>query len=110
MTARATFACACSALYIHYATLMGVVISGFDWDDDNVLHIERHQFTPKRSKKFLQAITRSGELVNSYTLVWAKPLMADWPLSFFRRLSGGLIRVVTARDMEDGERRLFRRK
>jgi len=23
-----------------------VVVSGFDWDDDNVLHIERHQFTP----------------------------------------------------------------
>jgi uncharacterized DUF497 family protein len=28
----------------------------------------------------------------------------------FRRLSGGLIRVVTARDMEEKERRLFRRK
>ena len=22
-----------------------MVISGFDWDDDNVFHIERHQFT-----------------------------------------------------------------
>jgi len=28
----------------------------------------------------------------------------------FRRLPKGLIRVVTARDMEDDERRLFRRK
>jgi len=36
----------------------------------------------------------------------------DGRLAFvvFRRLSGGLIRVVTARDMEDNERRLFRRK
>jgi hypothetical protein len=24
-----------------------VVISGFDWDDQNVLHIERHQFSPE---------------------------------------------------------------
>jgi hypothetical protein len=24
-----------------------VVISGFDWDDNNVLHIERHQFSPE---------------------------------------------------------------
>jgi hypothetical protein len=24
-----------------------VVISGFDWDDDNVFHIEQHQFTPE---------------------------------------------------------------
>jgi uncharacterized DUF497 family protein len=36
----------------------------------------------------------------------------DGRLAFivFRRLRGGLIRVVTARDMEDSERRLFRRK
>ena len=39
-------------------------------------------------------------------------LTRDGRLAFvvFRRLSGGLIRVVTARDMEDNERRLFRRK
>jgi uncharacterized DUF497 family protein len=24
-----------------------VVISGFDWDDDNIFHIERHEFTPE---------------------------------------------------------------
>jgi uncharacterized DUF497 family protein len=36
----------------------------------------------------------------------------DGRLSFvvFRRLSQGLIRVVTARDMDDSERRVFRRK
>jgi uncharacterized DUF497 family protein len=36
----------------------------------------------------------------------------DGRLAFvvFCRLSRGLIRVVTARDMEDSERRLFRRK
>jgi uncharacterized DUF497 family protein len=36
----------------------------------------------------------------------------DGRLAFvvFLRLSGGLIRVITARDMDDTERRLFRRK
>jgi hypothetical protein len=24
-----------------------VVISGFEWDDDNIFHIERHAFTPE---------------------------------------------------------------
>jgi hypothetical protein len=24
-----------------------VVISGFDWDHENILHIERHQFSPE---------------------------------------------------------------
>jgi uncharacterized DUF497 family protein len=28
----------------------------------------------------------------------------------FRRLSGGMIRVITARGMDESERRLFRRK
>ena len=28
----------------------------------------------------------------------------------FRRLSGGLVRVIAARDMDASERRLFRRK
>jgi hypothetical protein len=23
-----------------------VLISGFDWDDDNILHIARHEFSP----------------------------------------------------------------
>jgi uncharacterized DUF497 family protein len=36
----------------------------------------------------------------------------DGRLAFvvFQRLRGGLIRVITARDMDDSERRLFRRK
>jgi len=36
----------------------------------------------------------------------------DGRLAFvvFRRLSGGLVRVITARDMDANERRLFRRK
>ena len=24
-----------------------VVITGFDWNDDNVLHIDKHEFTPE---------------------------------------------------------------
>jgi uncharacterized DUF497 family protein len=50
-----------------------VVISGFEWDDDNTSHIERHEFTPEEVEE-------------------------------------GLVRVITARNMEPGERRLFLRK
>jgi len=24
-----------------------VVVSGFEWDDENIFHIERHAFTPE---------------------------------------------------------------
>ena len=65
----------------------------------------------KRSKKSLAAAiykvrrTRQG-------LYIALGETLDGRLAFvvFRRLSKGMIRVVTARDMENGERRLFRRK
>jgi hypothetical protein len=29
-----------------------VVISGFDWDDDNLFHIARHEFTPEVEEVF----------------------------------------------------------
>src|SRR6266567_540727 len=34
-----------SVSYIQPATIGLVVISGFEWDDDNIFHVERHEFT-----------------------------------------------------------------
>ena len=86
-----------------------MVISGFEWDDDNVLHIERHQFSHEEVEEVFAGDykvrrTRHG------SSPWAKRWTAVWHLSVFRRLPEGLIRVVTARDMDDSERRMFRRK
>ena len=36
-----------SVSYIQSATLDLVVISGFEWDEDNILHVEGHRFTPE---------------------------------------------------------------
>ena len=87
-----------------------VVISGFDWDDDNILHIERHEFTPEE----VEEVFASGHKVRRtrQKLYVALGMTADGRLAFvvFRRLPGGLIRVITARDMDDSERRIFRRK
>jgi hypothetical protein len=60
-----------------------VVISGFDWDNDNLLHIERHQFTPEEVKEVLPAIIKFGELVRSFILPWAKLSTGDWRLWSF---------------------------
>jgi uncharacterized DUF497 family protein len=99
-----------SVLYIRYATLSVVVISGFDWDDDNVLHIERHQFTPDEVEEVFAGDYKVRRTRQKLYVALGQTL--DGRLSFvvFRRLSAGLIRVVTARDMEISERRLFRRK
>ncbi len=84
-----------------------MVISGFDWDDDNILHIERHEFTAEEVFAGAHKVRRTRQ--RRYIALGET---FDGRLAFvvFRRLPRGLIRVVTARDMEDSERRLFRRK
>jgi uncharacterized DUF497 family protein len=87
-----------------------VVISGFEWDDDNVEHIERHDFTPEEVEEVFAGAykvrrTREGRYV-------ALGETLDGRLAFvvFQRLPQGVVRVITTRDMEPNERRLFRRK
>jgi hypothetical protein len=56
-----------------------LVISGFDWDDDNILHIERHEFTVE---EVFAGATRSGAPVRGVTSPWEKPSTAGWLLWF----------------------------
>jgi uncharacterized DUF497 family protein len=87
-----------------------VVISGFDWDDDNVLHIERHQFTPEEVEEVFGGGYKVRRTRQRLYVALGETMDGRLALVVFRRLSKGLIRVVTARDMEDSERRMYRRK
>lgn len=86
------------------------MISGFTWDDDNILHIGRHRFTPEEVEEVFAGDYRVRRARDRRYI--GLGMTFDGRLTFvvFRRLAGGLIRVITARDMDDGERRLFRRK
>ena len=88
----------------------GVVISGFDWDDDNVLHIARHQFTPDEVEEVFAGDYKVRRTRQRLYIALGETLDGRLAFVVFRRLSGGLIRAVTARDMDDSERRMFRRK
>jgi uncharacterized protein len=99
-----------SDLYILYATLAVVIFSGFDWDDDNILHIGRHQFSPEEVEEVFAGGHKVRRTRHKLYIALGETLDGRLALVVFRRLPGGLIRVVTARDMDDGERRLFRRK
>jgi len=57
-----------------------VVISGFDWDDANVSHIVRHQFTPEEVEEVFAGDYKVRR-IRSYTLLWVKPSTVDWDLS-----------------------------
>ena len=87
-----------------------MVVSSFEWDDDNILHIDRHEFTPEEVEEVFAGdhkVRRTGE--KRYVALGET---LDGRLAFvvFRRLPGGMVRVITARNMDASERRLFRRK
>ena len=87
-----------------------MAISGFDWDDDNVLHIERHEFTPEEVEEVFAGNYKVRRTRQRLYIALGETLDGRLAFVVFRRLRGGVIRVVTARNMEDKERRLFRGK
>jgi len=87
-----------------------VVISGFEWDDANVEHIERHEFTPAEVEEVFAGNHKVRRARQKRYIALGETLDGRLAFVVFRRLPGGLVKVITARDMEDSERRLFRRK
>jgi uncharacterized protein len=87
-----------------------VVISGFEWDDDNTFHIDRHEFTPQEVEEVFAGDHKVRRTRQKRYIALGQTLDGRLAFVVFRRLSAGLVRVVTARDMDERERRLFRRK
>ena len=87
-----------------------MVISGFDWDDENVLHIERHQFSPGEVEEVFDGDHKVRRARQGQYIALGETIDGRLAFVVFRRLSKGVIRVVTARDMENNERRQYRRK
>lgn len=96
--------------YIRCGTLSSVAISGFDWDDANVQHIERHQYTPDEVEEVFAGAYRVRRTRKKLYIALGETLSGRLAFIVFRRLQRGTIRVITTRDMDDSERRLFRRK
>ncbi len=87
-----------------------MVISGFEWDDDNVFHIERHEFSPDEVEEVFAGDYKVRRTRQKLYIALGETFDGRLAFVVFRRIGGGAVRVVTARDMEDKERRLFRRK
>ncbi len=87
-----------------------MVISGFEWGDDNIFHIERHQFTTEEVEEVFAGEYKVRRTRQKRYVALGETLDGRLAFIVFRRLPGGLVRVITARDMDPSERRLFRRK
>jgi hypothetical protein len=87
-----------------------VVISAFEWDDGNVAHIERHDLTTEEVEEVFAGNHKVRRAREGRYIAFGETLDGRLLFVVFRRLPGGLLRVITARNMEASERRLFRRK
>ena len=73
-------------------------------------HVERHEFTPEEVEEVFAGDHKVRRTRERRYIALGQTFDGRLAFVVFRRLRGGSIRVVTARDMEDSERRLFRRK
>ena len=69
-----------------------------------------HQFTPEEVEEVFAGDYKVRRTRQKLYLALGETLDGRLAFVVFRRLSGGMIRVITARDIDDSERRLFRRK
>jgi len=86
-------------------------ITSFEWDDGNTEHISRHNVAPEEAEEvfaddaaiFLRS--RSGRYV-----ALGQTEAGRYLTVVYERKSGGVIRVVTAFDMDEKDRRRYRRE
>lgn len=84
-------------------------INKFDWDDRNIDHIARHNITPDEAEEvFLDALFRKGR--EGRLLVYGVTDPGRFILVVAALKSGGVVRVITARDMTQSERRYYLRE
>ena len=88
-----------------------MIVESFDWDAHNINHIARHHVVPDEVEELWESRIylfrgRSGR----YQALGQTAVGRYLTCIFERGHEPGQVRVVTARDMNDKERRLFRRK
>jgi hypothetical protein len=85
-------------------------IQGFVWDAENVAHIGRHAVAPDEVEEALVGdplVLRGAD--NRY-LAYGRTETDRWLFTVYVTRPRGRVRVLTAREMTDQEKRLYWRK
>ena len=85
-------------------------IVDFEWDEDNIEHIARHGVNPEEVEEacYNRPYILKGRH-GSY-LIYGQTDDGRYVIVVARYKGRGIIRVITARDMNDTERRLCRER
>jgi len=82
----------------------------FEWDEGNEEHIARHNISSEEVEEvFRSRIHLLHSRLGRYAAL-GQTEVGRYLFCVFERKGQGLIRVLTAREMEDSERKLYKRK
>jgi uncharacterized DUF497 family protein len=85
-------------------------IRGFVWDDENVAHLARHAVSPDEVEEALVGAPLVLRGPDRRYLAYGRAENDRWVFAVYVTRPRGRIRVLTARDMTERERRLYQRK
>jgi uncharacterized protein len=85
-------------------------ITGFVWDDENVAHIERHAVSPDEVEEALVGDPLVLRGPDDRYFAYGRTENGRWVFTVYVTRPRGRVRVLTARDMTERERRLYQRK
>ena len=84
-------------------------LGGFEWDKKNEEHISRHNVAPEEVEELFQGYYRTYKTQGGKHVVYGKTDAGRYLLVVVAKKESRL-RVVTARDMVEKEKKLLRRK
>lgn len=85
-------------------------IRGFLWDEENVAHVGRHQVSQDEVE---EALTENPVILrgpDGRYLAYGRTANGRLLFAAYVQRPGGRIRVLTAREMTDKEKRFYRKK
>ncbi len=82
----------------------------FEWDELNLDHIAQHNVDPDEAEAVLDNSPLFLRTTDDKYLAYGQTDEGRFLLVVFVRKSGVIVRVVTARDLTDGEKKQYRRR
>ena len=85
-------------------------ISGFEWDDGNLLHLALgHGIEPEEAEEVFAVAPLFRRTKRGHYAVFGRTRAGRLVVVIFEKKRGGVVRVITGWDMDDAERRYYRR-
>jgi len=85
-------------------------VSRFQWTDENIEHISRHAVVPREVEQAFRLRPQVRRGRDDCYLLLGQAAAGRHLLVVFEYLGRGLAKVITARDMDEKERAIYRRK